>query len=89
MTLSHIYADTVLLILDECNKKCPLIHAPVCGSDGTTYDNQCTLQAKACAEKAEIHIMHEGKLAHYVLSVLKTSFWDPRCQTYVLKTQIA
>ena len=62
MTLSHIYADTVLLILDECNKKCPLIHAPVCGSDGTTYDNQCTLQAKACAEKAEIHIMHEGKV---------------------------
>jgi len=46
---------------DECNKKCPLIHAPVCGSDGTTYDNQCTLQAKACAEKAEIHIMHEGE----------------------------
>ena len=67
MTLSYIYADTVLLILDECNKKCPLIHAPVCGSDGTTYDNQCTLQAKACAEKAEIHIMHEGKVkSNYV-----------------------
>ena len=23
---------------------------------------------------------------HYVMRVLKTSFWDPRCQTYVFKT---
>jgi chitin synthase len=26
---------------------------------------------------------------HYVLRVLKTSLWDPRCQTYVFKTKIA
>ena len=25
-------------------------------------------------------------LLHYVLSVLKTSLWDPRCQTYIFKT---
>ena len=28
-------------------------------------------------------------LLHHVLRVLKTSFWDPRSQTYVFKTQIA
>jgi hypothetical protein len=28
-------------------------------------------------------------LYHYVLRVLKTYLWDPRCQTYVFKTQIA
>ena len=26
---------------------------------------------------------------HYVLRVLKTSLWNPRCQTYVFKTKIA
>ena len=30
-----------------------------------------------------------NKVKHYVLRVLKTSLWDPRCQTYVfLKTKI-
>ena len=29
------------------------------------------------------------KHLHYILRVLKTSLWDPRCQTYVFKTKIA
>ena len=49
-----------MLIADECHQKCPLINAPVCGSDGNTYVNQCTLQAKACAEKAQIKVVHKG-----------------------------
>ena len=31
----------------------------------------------------------EIELCHCVMRVLKTSFWDPRCQTYVFKTKIA
>ena len=27
-------------------------------------------------------------LLHYVLRVLKTFLWDPRCQTYIFKTKI-
>ena len=50
-----------MLIVGECHKKCPFIQASVCGSDGNTYVNQCNLQAKACAEKAEIHIVHKGE----------------------------
>ena len=31
---------------------------------------------------------NDKRLIHYVLRVLKTSLWDPRCQTYVFKTRM-
>ena len=39
---------------------CPLIHQPVCGSDRNTYVSKCAMQAKACQDKSEIHLVHEG-----------------------------
>ena len=30
-----------------------------------------------------------GYVHHYVLRVLKTCLWDPRCQTYVFESRIA
>ena len=44
----------------NCPKACPLIYAPVCGSDGKTYSNECMMKATACENGEDITKAHDG-----------------------------
>ena len=52
-----------ICILIDCPGACRKIYKPVCGSDGKTYGNACSLDNKRRCEPGndDLQIAHEGK----------------------------
>uniref|UniRef100_A0A4W4G296 Agrin n=1 Tax=Electrophorus electricus TaxID=8005 RepID=A0A4W4G296_ELEEL len=44
-----------------CPTECVGARQPVCGSDGTTYENECELNVRACTKQLDLHVAAQGE----------------------------
>ena len=45
----------------KCRIGCFTVHDPVCGTDGNTYGNECTMKNMACLHKKNITMAYKGE----------------------------
>ena len=56
-----------------CPKRCPLSFNPVCGSNGQTYPNECTLQVESCRSKTRVTVLKQGQCGRGICSTFQGS----------------
>ena len=49
-----------MIIFLECAQPCTSYYLPVCGTDGKSYSNVCSLQSASCKTEKGINFSHFG-----------------------------
>eukprot|EP00794_Sanderia_malayensis_P010634 gene10634-11762_t len=79
------FAILPLLILrsvssQDCSSiECPTNYAPVCGSDGQTYGNECIMRVESCTLKKTITVASSGECPEQACSMICTADYKPVC----------
>ncbi|KAL4232724.1 hypothetical protein ACF0H5_007412 [Mactra antiquata] len=65
-----------------CPLVCPANYAPICGSDGVTYSNDCALHAAICRDPS-ITLSHDGECGPQSLCpvIMCAEIYAPVCGT--------